>query len=220
MANGIAEIRKNEPFRVYVANFSRHPRLIPKNVPLGRVRSVQTDTSEQPSAYALLQGKETDLKEGAVWPRRIDDEGNKSHVPDGVVSDQSLHKFSNLIPCKEYEEDPRTWEEILEQNLEDFSEKSLKEGILRMLRKHQDMWKGQLGEVKATEHRIDLEPDTRPIRQAPYRAGQKTRELIKSEIDRMTAQGVIEPAMSEWASAVVIVPKTDGIPRVCVDYRK
>ncbi len=51
------------------------------------------------------------------------------------------------------------------------------------------------------------------MRQAPCRAGQKARDLIKSETDRMTAQGVIEPAMSEWASAVVIVPTTDGTLR-------
>ncbi len=36
----------------------------------------------------------------------------------------------------------------------------------------------------------------------------------------MTAQRVIEPAMSESASPVVLVPKTDGTPRFCVDYRK
>ncbi len=82
------------------------------------------------------------------------------------------------------------------------------------------MWKGHLGEVKATTHRIDLEPGTRSIRQAPYRAGYKAREIIKAEMYRMTAQGVIEPAMSEWASPVVLVPKTDGTPRFFVYYRK
>ncbi len=89
-----------------------------------------------------------------------------------------------------------------------------------MVRRHQAMWSGHLGEVTATEHRTDRHPGARPSRQAPYRAGHSSRALIKAEIEHMLAQGDIEPAMSEWASPVVIVPKHDGSARFCVDYRK
>ncbi len=46
----------------------------------------------------------------------------------------------------------------MDENLKNLSDKSLKADILEMLRKHQEMWKGHLGEVKATTHCIDLEP--------------------------------------------------------------
>ncbi len=46
MANGIAYVRKNRQFRVYVANFGRTPRL----------------------------SEETDLKDGAVWPEDVEEQ--------------------------------------------------------------------------------------------------------------------------------------------------
>ena len=82
------------------------------------------------------------------------------------------------------------------------------------------MWDGTLGEIKATEHRIELIPGTTPIRQVPYRAGHASRHVIQEQVDEMLQKGVIEPARSEWASPVVIVPKADCGLRFCVDYRE
>ena len=47
------------------------------------------------------------------------------------------------------------------------------------------------------------------------------RDAVKKEIDGMLRRGIIEPVgdiPSSWCSPLVIVPKQNGQPRVCVDY--
>jgi Reverse transcriptase (RNA-dependent DNA polymerase) len=90
--------------------------------------------------------------------------------------------------------------------------------VLRMLEPHHRMWDGRLGTVAATTHRIEVIPGWNPVHAQPYRARSHARVAEKTEIDRMLAQQVIEPATCEWASPIRLVPKPDETLRVCVDY--
>ena len=102
-------------------------------------------------------------------------------------------------------------------NLEDV-EKKYHSDIRSMLKRHEEMWSGKLGEIKVSEHHIDLVPGARPAKSHPYRAGPKARELEQFEIEKQLKAEVIEPAISEWASPVLFVPKKDGTLRFCIDY--
>ena len=95
-----------------------------------------------------------------------------------------------------------------------------RERVRRMLTEFEDMWQGQLGEVKGRSHKIDLVPGARPQAVQPYRAGDHKRKVIQENIDELLEKKVIEPAHSEWAAPVVLVPKSDGTLRFCVDYRR
>ena len=96
----------------------------------------------------------------------------------------------------------------------------MREEVLEMLRKHSSLWDGALGTIRATEHRIPVEPGTKPIRSMPYHKEPAMREMVAKEVHKMLNAGVIEPARTEWASPVVLVPKKEGCLRFCVDYRR
>eukprot|EP00171_Calliarthron_tuberculosum_P007104 IDg7104t1 len=81
------------------------------------------------------------------------------------------------------------------------------ERIRNMLSKHAGMWIGNLGRIKATEHRIELKEGVLPTRKNQCRAGKKEREFTRGQINKMTEAGIIEPSNSGWASLVVLAPK-------------
>lgn len=81
--------------------------------------------------------------------------------------------------------------------------------VHNMVRKHEDMWSGQLGDIEVTEISIDLVPGAKPCNSALYRAGTKTREFEKAEIDKQIAVGVIEYDVSGWEAPVLLVLRRD-----------
>ena len=71
------------------------------------------------------------------------------------------------------------------------------------------------------EHRIILEPNTKPVRQRQYRMNPTYSLLVKEEIDKLLECGFIYPVLySEWESPIVVVPKKNGKLRICQDFCK
>jgi len=68
--------------------------------------------------------------------------------------------------------------------------------VLSLLEKHRALWSGHLSSIKATEHRIELKPGSKPVRLSPYRMGPRNRELMKAQVYRMLKLEVIEPRQS------------------------
>ena len=88
-------------------------------------------------------------------------------------------------------------------------------------------------------HRIDLEPDAKPVRDFQRRLNPTMQEVVKKEVIKLLEAGIIYPiANSNWVSPVHVVPKKAGftveenakgelVPvrkptgwRMCIDYRK
>jgi hypothetical protein len=76
-----------------------------------------------------------------------------------------------------------------------------------------------VGTTTVVEHSIELEEE-RAFRQQLRRHPDATVPIIAEEVGRMLKLQVVEPSNSAFASNVIIVWKTDGKPRFCVDYRQ
>lgn len=94
--------------------------------------------------------------------------------------------------------------------------------VCDLLRQYQSVFetsKDDLGETDCVLHIINT-GQARFIKQAPRRIPIYQKEEVSQELKRMLDIGVIKPSKSPWASPIVIVRKSDGSIRFCVDDRK
>lgn len=75
-----------------------------------------------------------------------------------------------------------------------------------------------LGCAQGVQHVINT-GDAEPVKQRYYPVSPYVREVMYKELDKMLQLGVVEPSNSAWSSPVVLVKKSNGDTRFCVDYR-
>ena len=69
------------------------------------------------------------------------------------------------------------------------------------------------------EVHLQLKPDAVPHRHAPSRLGPEGQKIVDQHIDDMESRNIIRKSNSAWGSRVVLVTKSDGSIRFCVDFR-
>lgn len=75
-----------------------------------------------------------------------------------------------------------------------------------------------LGSFTAIKHSIDT-GDSRPLKQRLRRTPACFADDEEKHLKKLLGAAVIEPSVSEWASAPVLVRKKDGTLCWCIDYR-
>lgn len=76
-----------------------------------------------------------------------------------------------------------------------------------------------LGKTHLIEHEINT-GDSHPIKQRYFRLSPSKQAALERELDRMLEEGIVEPSHSPWNSPVVMVEKSNGSLRLCLDSRK
>lgn len=75
-----------------------------------------------------------------------------------------------------------------------------------------------LGKTSLIKHQIDVGSAT-PIKQRHYPVSPAVQAVMYAELDRMLDLGVIEESQSAWNAPVVLVRKSNGKARLCLDSR-
>jgi hypothetical protein len=69
------------------------------------------------------------------------------------------------------------------------------------------------------EHKLDIGPAFKPIKQKGRRYTPERRETIRLEVNRLLEAGFIRPVdYLSWLAKLVLVEKPDGSWRMCIDY--
>ena len=103
----------------------------------------------------------------------------------------------------------------LDENLSPEEVKQLSD----LISEFSDIFAINQSELSFVTHVIDT-GDNSPIKQHPRRIPLALRDKVDQLVKEMLDQGIVVPSKSPWASPVVLIAKTDGSTRFCVDYRR
>jgi len=76
-----------------------------------------------------------------------------------------------------------------------------------------------IGLCKTISHEI-MTPDVPPVHSTPRRIPYGLEEDVDKEVNRLLEADIIRRSCSPWNSPVVVVRKSDGSIRLCIDYRQ
>ncbi len=87
--------------------------------------------------------------------------------------------------------------------------------------KHEGLFiveKGELGLIQQAPAHIQV-GDPTPCRSHIYRCPEKAKEIIASILKDLEERDIIKKSTAAWLSPIVLVSKSSGDKRMCLDYR-
>ena len=99
----------------------------------------------------------------------------------------------------------------------------VQDSVAEVLDEFRDVMPAELPKVlpprRTFDHRIELEPGTRPPARAPYRMAPAELAELRKQLDDLLDAGYIQPSKAPYGAPMLFQRKQDGSMRMCVDYR-
>lgn len=214
------ELRDHRKEKVYHAN------MIKKNLDQNKALN-----KENPVERKTDQNEKEEVKGDAAVDQTSAQEGVFCHIGAAIIEEEaetdqqnekennhSISEFQKLdvkVDLPNFEQKEFAKDVVSGENLTADENHTL----LKLLDNYPDVLSDVPGKTNLAEHQIRTTiPE--PIRSHPYSTPFAMKEAIDSEVENMLNMGVIEPADSAYCSPNIIVRKSDGTNRFCVDYRK
>ena len=139
----------------------------------------------------------------------------KSH--DATLSSRTNFPIETKGMAKPFPTKPQI--DQLQQRLTDDQWTDLNE----MLDKHNAIFSRNASDIGTTDvvtHTIEIEEGAVPFKEQVRRLGPDKKLIADEQVQTLIEMGVIRPSRSPYASAIVLVKKSDGSSRFCIDFRK
>lgn len=145
-------------------------------------------------------------------------------VPTLIVPEIKRDLILGIDFWKKFKILPQVWLEMIDNDdvldqIEHPLTDNESEQFLSILRKFPISKNNTLGKTHLLEHIIET-GEAKPVKQKHHIWSPFVQEKVMEEINRMISLGVIEPSQSPWNNPLVVVPKSDGRLRICLDSRK
>ena len=169
-----------------------------------------------------LISKELNLEPKEYIPTSCDKTCDKSQSQD-TYTDYDKPNLGKSDQSTSSEEDDGSW--ILKlidlSGLEKWSEDD-KNAAIEMIKRNANIFSKNdmdMGRTNLVKHHIELTGPI-PFKESYRRIPPQMYDEIKAHIQEMLDLGAIRHSNSPWSSAIVLVRKTDGRLRFCIDLRK
>ena len=215
MANQLVAA-SGEKVRVLLLNVHDQPITIKKGMSLGKVYPVQSfEKLKDPSLNK--SDNSTDSSPRSAGEMAGESSGSGGPLPTQILSNINQGDAEILLSKHDL---PEHTQAVLKNTHELSSEQEAQ--VCELILEYKDCFKepgGPNGRTDWEEHDMDVQ-GSKPIKQGYRPFPRAKQEVADVEVDRMLAEGIIEPSNSPWASPVVLVEKKDKSIRFCIDYRR
>lgn len=214
------------PPKSEIVTFAKISKPLPNKV-IGECISLQNTDYVLAKSVSTVNNESTPVRIMNPWDAKITIKKGKKIGKFVCLSSKSdilpMEKDNNISKPFNPPSNPPTSNANMEFNFdESILTESQQNDLSKLLHEFDDCFvdkSGQLGKTDVVKHKIEIEENTAPIRHRAYRVPPYKRQEIEKQVDSLLKQELIKPSVSPWAAPVVLIKKSDGSFRFCVDYR-